>query len=323
MNNQQVHWVWIIAGLAVFSSGCCCVDSYCNSCEDYGGAGCVSLGGGCGSCNSGCGSSYSCAGTGAGCNSCTSSCTSSGLVPGGWGLGSGRFFGGQGNGTCGWGFQPEVFVDSNGQPCWGPFFGIANFLRDSFRSCGCGELYVDEWISDPPLCRDPCGDILPRTGGCGSCNSCAPCSANLVEHHFESRRRRWGNRSSTRSTACGCSRCRQDEISRHQPRPPRSQYARSTSDSQYTRSPSRTTYPRSTSDSQYTRSPSRSTKQYAQSQPPRRPPSYSQSRTPSSVQRASWSESTRSVANSAKRTLNRVNPLDAMSEKVRQVHWFD
>jgi hypothetical protein len=65
---------------------------------------------------------------------------------------------------------------------------------------GCGEIYWDEWLSDPPACEDPCDDcghyVGPRSrilsplawcnlwgqrtspcGDCGTCDSCTSCDA--------------------------------------------------------------------------------------------------------------------------------------------------
>ena len=82
--------------------------------------------------------------------------------------------------------------------CCGPLAGaVGNAL-----SCGagCGEIYVDEWVSDPPDCCDPCDNcgnwVGPRQccrplsflnpcnwfgvryhddcGGCGTCSACLP-----------------------------------------------------------------------------------------------------------------------------------------------------
>ncbi len=38
---------------------------------------------------------------------------------------------------------------------------------------GCGEIYWDEWASDPPYCCDPC-DPCARWNGGGSCGMCCP-----------------------------------------------------------------------------------------------------------------------------------------------------
>ena len=176
----------IVLGIALLSGGCCCcVDSYCNSSCDFGGDCCNRVSGTAAPQilpESNFGASGGCAATcesgGGGCDSC------------GWNgdecLGDHGFcgmglFGVGGRSGCGWGCGPEVFVDGNGVPCYGPVMGLAMLLRDSFQSCGCGsELYVDEWISDPPLCNDPCDFGHGSGGDCGCggapsgdcCDSC-------------------------------------------------------------------------------------------------------------------------------------------------------
>lgn len=46
-----------------------------------------------------------------------------------------------------------------------PFAHLRQMLAGG---AGCGEIYVDEWISDPPACKDPCDDcgnwIGPQAG---------------------------------------------------------------------------------------------------------------------------------------------------------------
>ena len=46
---------------------------------------------------------------------------------------------------------------------------IANRIRDTHCSSGCGEIYWDEHINEPPVC-DPCG--CNGEFECGSCRSC-------------------------------------------------------------------------------------------------------------------------------------------------------
>lgn len=45
----------------------------------------------------------------------------------------------------------------------------------SLSSCrgACGDVYVDEWISEPPRI-DNCCQPTPQCGGCGQCNQCQP-----------------------------------------------------------------------------------------------------------------------------------------------------
>ncbi len=198
-----------IVGIAFISSGCCCVDTCCNSSCDFGGSGCNrvcgtdapqilpasgSYGGSCGggSCGGGCTE----------CGGCSDNCGSGGC---GGGCGAGIFGGGFCGSTssgCGWGCGAEVFVDGNGQPCYGPIMGLATFFRDSFQSCGCGELYVDEWVSDPPLCNDPCmecGEVSCGGGGCGCGSTCSRSGASSGQGQY-ARNYNWtrtlaGNRS--------------------------------------------------------------------------------------------------------------------------------
>src|SRR5687767_15100972 len=49
--------------------------------------------------------------------------------------------------------------------------GILPFLRYS-KTCGkgCGEIYINEWVSDPPDCCDPCDKCYGQwTGAQGPC----------------------------------------------------------------------------------------------------------------------------------------------------------
>ncbi len=69
-----------------------------------------------------------------------------------------------GMGTCGPSCDGMISCDS------GPTYGLGALA--SFASCrgACGEVYVDEWINEPPV-ADNCGY---ECGGCGHCSSCQP-----------------------------------------------------------------------------------------------------------------------------------------------------
>ena len=149
MNRQGWAVVFGCLLIAVLSSGCACVDSCCMDSCDFGGCGCSDL----------CGSQ--------------SQPVVDGLNQMSMEWQNRGGCGGQCGGGCGllscnkWG-RREHFVDGCGRPCYGPIASIAMTLRNSLMGCGCGELYVDEWLSDPPLCNDPCGT------GCSACGECGP-----------------------------------------------------------------------------------------------------------------------------------------------------
>lgn len=220
----------IIAGLALFSSGCCGVGSCCNSGSDYGGANCNQL------CGSQTGANYgggqASRGAQGGCRSGGSAggCSAGGCSSGGCNSGGGcggnpcvdggcnsEPFGGMclgGRRGCGWGCGPEVFVDEAGAPCYGPIAGLAALLRNSFMSCGCGEMYVDEWISDPPLCNDPCPVNCECGGGeCGStCGSSCTCDRGNSRSNRNDKGEYVSGRKSynwSRRTRGGCGTCNQ------------------------------------------------------------------------------------------------------------------
>lgn len=186
---------WAVLGscllIAVLSSGCACVESCCTDSCDFGGCGCTEL---CGSQSQpvvdslgqmsmewqnhgGCGGQCGNAG-----------CTGCGLL------------------SCSnWG-RREHFVDGCGRPCYGPIASIAMMFRNSLMSCGCGELYVDEWLSDPPLCNDPCGTGCSACGECGpyvgpggGCGGCDGCGGLLGGAGCSS-----GGCTATVEPSCGC-----------------------------------------------------------------------------------------------------------------------
>jgi hypothetical protein len=130
-----------------------------------------------------------------GCDSCTSSC--------GGGLGSGCF---------GWNV-PQFFVDGNGRPCLGPISNLARAMRSAAQNCGCGSLYVDEWISDPPLCSDPCDSSFSGGDSCG----CA-CSQK-IDNVMAKRKYNWGGRSQS-----ACSDCQSQTASQSYQRSPHTQH---------------------------------------------------------------------------------------------------
>lgn len=107
-------------------------------------------------------------GTTAGCDLCTSGCdscsTGSEVVIGG-GCSGGAFPGSCG--TCASG-------------CGGGLSGMFLPLLSTRLACGagCGGVYWNEWISDPPECCDPCDNggcwVGPQCGNCPN-YGCGPC----------------------------------------------------------------------------------------------------------------------------------------------------
>lgn len=74
---------------------------------------------------------------------------------------------------------------------------IANHISRTNCSSGCGEIYWDEQINEPPVC-DPCGCGGEYVGGCGNeCGSCRPLLSKLKEL--------WGYR--YYALDCGCTSC--------------------------------------------------------------------------------------------------------------------
>ena len=43
-----------------------------------------------------------------------------------------------------------------GKGCSGGFGILSALYGHTWHGCGCGELYIHEWLSDPPDCCDPC-----------------------------------------------------------------------------------------------------------------------------------------------------------------------
>lgn len=94
---------------------------------------------------------------GGGCNSCG--------VGGTVSESCGSCAGGSPCGTCG----PGAYVGS----CAQGFLGFARSALHNSLTCGsgCGDLYIDEWYSDPPDACDPCVDCARDNcapPGCGS-----------------------------------------------------------------------------------------------------------------------------------------------------------
>lgn len=147
---RQFAIVSMLVGLLALGTGCCvtgncgssfdCMGPSCGPVGDDGctGSGCNSCGGGCNGtvaadCG-GCGECDDCGGCGTGCGGCETSC-----------------------GGCG--------------GCGGTLgLGISPWIHKSL-TCGrgCGSLYVNEWVNDPPSCCDPC-DNCGNYVGPRACN---------------------------------------------------------------------------------------------------------------------------------------------------------
>ena len=192
MRRQGWSYLMVASLLIWAGSGCCCVNSCYTGGNDFGGAGCNALcGGSCGGggCGGGCGECGDCGGT----------------AVGSYDLGAC-------NVGCGPGWNaPQFFVDDCGNPCFGPVVGIVNALRNAYIGCGCGPMYVDEWVSDPPDCNDPCGSgcgggcASCDGGGCSSCGGggcascggggCSSCGTTPLDQYYSQRKQRWGQHS--------------------------------------------------------------------------------------------------------------------------------
>jgi hypothetical protein len=71
-----------------------------------------------------------------------------------------------------------------GGPC-GPC-GLLPWLCRCLTGCkGCGDIYIHEWISDPPDCCDPCDNCNGQFTGNRACNVCClgPCQRILSALH--------------------------------------------------------------------------------------------------------------------------------------------
>ena len=158
------------------SFGCRCVGpGYCD-------VGSMCSTGSCGIAATGCGGCG-----GGGCAEC----------PGGTRVGS--FDSGSCNSGCNAAWSaPQFFVDDCGNPCFGPLMGLANSIRNAYMGCGCGPMYVDEWMSDPPDCHDPCD---------AGCYGSAPCQAAFLERGFAQRKARWATGSPREGGTCQGGNC--------------------------------------------------------------------------------------------------------------------
>ena len=210
MKSQVLMGLLLTGFVLVGVNGCCSVNSCSNSSYGFAGADCgpSCAGGGCG------GGAYSgggCSGAGCGGGTVVGSYAPPGSCVGELGGYAGH---GWGSGCFGWN-SPQFFVDECGNPCFGPIAGLANMVRGAFMnaSCGCGGYYVDEWISDPPLCQDPCcgacGDPCGGTCGgdpCGGGTCSGTCggvcsSQSPAKRHLAARRGTRNSRAHGGSTA--------------------------------------------------------------------------------------------------------------------------
>jgi hypothetical protein len=110
------------------------------------------------------------------CSSCATSACDSCEVGGFVGDDCGCWAGGD---ACG----PAVHVGS----CAQGFLSFARTALHNTLTCGsgCGELYIDEWYSDPPDACDPCVDHARlRTAPCG-CGSYPRMPWNLWGRRFQ------------------------------------------------------------------------------------------------------------------------------------------
>ncbi len=205
MRSQRWAWMLVTSLLVWAASGCCCVNSCYTAGGDFGGAGCNSLcGSSCGS--GGCGvgrvvASAGCA-SGSSCGGCGECGDCGGTAVGSYDLGSC-------NVGCGPGWNaPQFFVDDCGNPCYGPVVGLVHALRNAYIGCGCGPMYVDEWVSDPPDCNDPCGagcsggcgtcgggGTTSGCGGCGNSGCNGSCGNTPLDHYYAKRKQQWGSHS--------------------------------------------------------------------------------------------------------------------------------
>lgn len=113
--------------------------------------------------------------TGTGCSSCSESIAATGCDSCGGTCQSG----------CG---NEEVYPGTCGTCVPGNCGGLSGLmlpLLSTRLACGsgCGGVYWNEWVSDPPVCCDPCNDcgcwVGPRCGDCGECGGCGGCGGVL------------------------------------------------------------------------------------------------------------------------------------------------
>jgi hypothetical protein len=80
----------------------------------------------------------------------------------------------------GWGPDYQAYA-AGWTPCCGPILRALHALHRCIVCAGCGPLYFDEWISDPPYCHDPCPGHCACRGGL----------LGVADHCFDKRRARW------------------------------------------------------------------------------------------------------------------------------------
>lgn len=168
----RAFWSGAVVGVfAAACSGCCCLNggglcgcsTCCGPCDfwpsggTYSGACCTSSGDEC--CISDCGDC---------CADCTTTCCDDGCCE----FGAGGFRWGW-NPDCGWADMRYGRKGYHGcVPGGGPIRSVFNLVAHVLHcGSGCGAIYYDEWVNDPPVCSDPCG----YDGGIGS-PSCCTCS---------------------------------------------------------------------------------------------------------------------------------------------------
>ena len=166
----------------------------------------------CGIASCGCEPSCGCDSCGGGCCGCGGGgyCGNGGY--GGWGPFGLHYWHGWGPD---WGALKAGWVECG--PLLGPLFGWARGCGCGWGcgNNGCGDLYFDEWLCDPPACCDPCCN-----SSCGSCAStCVGAKVRTgLTHHFAKRKQKWINSGvlcdtdrcrthSTHASGCNCGHC--------------------------------------------------------------------------------------------------------------------
>ena len=67
-----------------------------------------------------------------------------------------------------------------GGPIAGAMCSLANCTKKTLGCCsGCGDVYVDEWVSDPPQPCDPCDNCGTWVGG-GDCGNYGPLGFGIL-----------------------------------------------------------------------------------------------------------------------------------------------
>lgn len=89
----------------------------------------------------------------------------------------------------------------------GPLEGLRNWRKGLTCGYGCGETYVDEWISTPPDCSDPCCNEQWVGGAVASRPFCRPCNLGwqpgMLLGGLYGKRYCSGDASSTPCAGCG------------------------------------------------------------------------------------------------------------------------